>query len=196
MSIRIAATTVLVLGVLAHTTLIGQSAVVGRVVDTAGQLLPGVRANVRTAIADATLRIRAICECVTVGGLPPTIVRSGRIVNAEGQPLPRARLEIVLPLPASPVDVAGRPGTWREVAYTDEDGRFSILAPIGATWPVTASDSGFPPRTQQISGSRTEPLLFTLLYAGGPPGVGAPEYELLSTDDCSCQGNLFTERPR
>ena len=225
---------------LSHTTT-AQQGVVGRVVDTIGQPLPGVTVTMMPAaggeqrrtttagegtyrfdsladamyrvdfelrgfdvtrrsfvrvprgastFADATLRLSAICECVSVTGLPRVAQRSGRVVDETGRPLPRARLEIAVPIPAE-AGVAPA-STWREVRYADTEGRFSVLAPVAGAWALTASDSGFRPVTQQVSGSATEPLVFTLFFTGiGPP----TEYERFS-QGCRCSGDLFTHQGR
>ena len=77
--------------------------------------------------------------------------------------------------------------TWREVAYTDSEGRFSVLASVEGTWPLTASDSGFRAVTHQVSGSVDGPLEFKLYYMGTRPDL--PPYERFD-QGCRC-GNLF-----
>ena len=218
----------------------GQSGVAGRVVDTAGQALPGVTVmmfpasggtqmktytgadgtyrfekapdgnyrvdfellgfevirrnhvvvrNGRSTFADATLRVRSICECVTVTGLPPAAQRTGRVLDSENRPLPRARVEMVAPLSANR---PGSPGTWREVAYTDDEGWFSFFAPRDSTWPVTVSDSGFRPVTRQVSGSVADPFVVRLAFSGTNLS-SVQEYERFD-EGCGCTGQLLRKR--
>ena len=147
--------------------------------------------NASSTFADATLRLSSMCECVSVTGLPRVAQRSGLVVDEKGRPLPRARLELAVPIPAEP-GVAPA-STWREVRYADTEGRFSVLAPITGTWPLTASDSGFRPATQQISASAAEPITFRLFFTGTGPEL--PDYERFSRG-CRCSGDLFTHQGR
>src|SRR5688572_8917076 len=150
---------------------VAQEAVVGRVVDTVGQPLPGVtvtmmpaasgeqrrtttagdgtyrfdqvadglyrmdfellafdvtrRNSVRvrsgsSTFADATLRLSPMaCECVLVTRLPRVAKRSGRVVDEAGRPLPRARLEIAVPIAA---EAGAVPESTSEVTYADAEG--------------------------------------------------------------------------
>jgi hypothetical protein len=148
--------------------------------------------NGRTAFADATLRVRAICECVVVTNLPRVIERLGRVLDSAGRPLPRAQIEIVAPILPQPGARDRTPTDWREVVYTDTDGRFSFLAPVENSWRLTASDSGFRPVTQQVSGSTRDPLVITLTPIDRNPR-SLPEYERLD-QGCGCGGNLLNPR--
>ena len=147
--------------------------------------------NGSSTFADATLRVSSMCECVSVTGLPRVAQRSGRVVDETGRPLPRARLEIAVPIPAE-AGVAPA-STWREVRYADTEGRFSVLAPVAGAWALIASDSGFRSVTQQVSGSPTEPLVFTLFFTGTDTGFQV--YERFSRG-CRCSGDLFTHQGR
>lgn len=135
--------------------------------------------NGSSTVADATLRVSAICECVMATG-PPVAKRSGRVVDEAGRPLPFARLEIAIPITAPGVVPAS---TRREVAYADAEGRFSLFAPVDGTWPLTASDSGFRSVTQQVSASVVEPIVFRLFFTGTGPEV--PDEEHFS-EHCLC----------
>jgi Carboxypeptidase regulatory-like domain len=135
--------------------------------------------NYASTDADAVLHVSAICECVTIVPSNPLAVRAGEVVDDSGRPLPHARLEVVSPIR-------------REVAYSDADGRFLVRVPIDATWPLTASDTGFPAVTQQVSGSVAEPTVFKLAYAGT---TGVPDSERLSRA-CRCPGDLFAHSGR
>ena len=156
--------------------------------DTARRNFVRVR-NGSSMVADATLRVSSICECVTVTGLPPATPRPGRVVDEAGRPLPRARLEIAVPMPAEPGVAAS---TRREMTYTDSEGRFFVLVPVAGAWPLTAADSGFRPVTQQVSASATEPIVFKLFFTGTGPEL--PEQEQLSR--MCCGSPLFTDRVR
>jgi hypothetical protein len=126
----------------------------------------------------ATLSITALCECVSI---PRTRIaeRAGQVVADSGRPLPYARLEIVSP--------AGR-----EVARADREGRFRVRVPINGTWPLTASDSGFRPVTQDVSGVVAAPVVFTLPRANG---TGLPDGEQFARG-CRCPGDLFVHPER
>ena len=150
--------------------------------------------NGRSAVADSPLRVRAICECITLTGLPPVAERAGRVLDSEGRPLPRARLEMVAPLLSEPGDRAGSPNTRSEVVLTDAEGRFYFFAPLKGTWRLTASDSGFRPVTRDVSASVREPLEFRLTFTGSNP-VSVLEYEQID-QGCGCAGTLFGSRRR
>lgn len=136
--------------------------------------------NGSSTIADTTLRITALCECVTATG-PPVARRSGRVVDEARRPLPHARLEIAVPIP--PGRGVAAASTRREVSYTDADGRFSLFAPVADTWPLTASVGGFRPVTQQVSASSVEPIVFQLFFTGTGPEL--PDEERFSWG-CLC----------
>ena len=141
----------------------------------------------RAAIADVALRVRAICECIAAPGLPPVAERSARVLDSEGRPLPRARVEIVAPLRREPgIERGGSPTPWREVALTDAEGRISFFAPLAGTWRMTVSDSGFRSVTQRVSASVREPVVFRLTFTGS----NLPEYERLD-QGCGCPSQLF-----
>jgi hypothetical protein len=144
-----------------------------------------------SAFADATLRASGICECVMISSLPPVRTRSGRVVDGEGRPLPRARLELVAPLPNEP----GGPITWSEVRYADAEGRFAVSVPLNTAWKLTVSDSGFRPVTQQVSGGESDPLVFRLTFTGGDGVFSLPEYERLE-QSCRCSDDLFKHAER
>lgn len=240
----IACTCAALIGILTQ-IVVAQSGVVGRVVDSLGQPMPGVTVmmlpaaggqqiqtmtggdgtyrfekvpdgmyridfellgfemirrnsvavrNGRSAIADATLRIRPICECVMPTGLPRVVEKTGLVLDSEGRPLPRARLEMVVPLRVEPgVNRSGSANTWREVAYTDAEGRFSFVAPLNGTWPLTVSDSGFRPVTQLVSGAMRDPLVIRLTFVGANPASQSDER---IDQGCGCPGNLFGSRTR
>ena len=135
--------------------------------------------NHASTSAEAVLHVSAICECVTIVPPNPLAVRAGEVVDDAGRPLPHARLEVVSPIR-------------REVAYADADGRFLVRVPTDATWPLTASDTGFGAVTQQVSGAVAEPTVFRLRYAGT---TGVPDSERLSRA-CRCPGDLFAHSGR
>jgi hypothetical protein len=121
------------------------------------------------AQADASLTPRAICECVTLEPPSPWAQRRGQVVNKNGNPLPHARVEIV----------------GREVMITDGEGRFLMRGPANEAWPLAATDSGFRPVTQQISGDDAASIVVILEYVGptGVPGVQR-------FGGCECPGYL------
>ena len=107
-----------------------------------------------TAHADAVLYVTGICDCVKV--TPPQQLgpRWGQVLSASGHPLPHARLQLVRPQ--------------REFDYTDAEGRFVIHVPLDERVPLTVSESGFRPATQQVSGAiTTAPLVFRMRPANG-----------------------------
>ena len=136
--------------------------------------------NGSSTIADTTLRITALCECVTATG-PPVAKRSGRVVDEAGRPLPHARLEIAVPIQPGRGVAPG--STRREVSYTAADGQFSLFVPVAGTWPLTASVGGFRPATQQVSASSVEPIVFKLVFTGTGPEL--PDEERFSRA-CLC----------
>jgi len=150
--------------------------------------------NGASPAGDATLRISSLCECVSMGSLPPVRQRSGRVVDTEGRPLPHARLEIVVSLPPF-VPGPSQPRVtrnWRESAYADAQGLFTVRLPVDGAWGVSASDTGFPSRVQLFYGSDVTPVVLTLSFAGTD---GLQEYERLDRG-CRCPGNLFTHAGR
>jgi hypothetical protein len=127
-----------------------------------------------TARADATLHISRLCECVFAPDNSRLSFRAGQVVDAAGRPLPRARLEITTP-------------DYTEVTRADAEGRFGVRLPPDTAWALTASDSGFRPMTQRVSGATAQPIVFTLTYAGER---GVPVLERLD-QGCRCAGSLF-----
>jgi len=131
-----------------------------------------------TVNAGATLSISAICECVSPPR-PRLGERVGQVVDESGRPLPYARLEIVSP-------------TSRGVARADGEGRFRVRVPIDGTWPLTASDSGFRPVRQDVSGTVAGPIMFTLSHAGV---TNLPDSERFARG-CRCPDDLFVHPGR
>ena len=127
------------------------------------------------ARADATLRPRAICECITVEPPSPWTQRPGQVIDNAGHPLPYARVEL--------------PG--RQVMYTDREGRFLVRVPVNEPWPLNATDTGFREVTQQISGADSASVVVSLEYVGT---AGVPDTERFG--GCECHGYLrpFGER--
>ena len=121
------------------------------------------------AKADATLRPRAICECVTVEPPSPWAQRAGQVIDQAGRPLPYARIELV----------------GRQVMYTDREGRFLIRLPVNETWPLTATDTGFRGATQQVSGADAASVVLSLEYIAA---IGVPDLERFG--GCECDGYL------
>ena len=122
------------------------------------------------ATADAALRPRAICECITVEPPSPWAQRAGQVVDKSGHPLPYARVELV----------------GRQAMYTDAEGRFLIRVPVNEPWPLKAIDTGFREVTQQISGADAASVVFSLEYVGT---AGVPDTERFG--GCECPGYLL-----
>jgi hypothetical protein len=122
------------------------------------------------ARADATLRPRAICECITVEPPSPWAQRAGQVIDKAGHPLPHARIELV----------------GRQVMYTDREGRFLIRVPVNEAWPLSATDTGFRRVTQQVSGADAASVVLTLEYVDA---IGVPDLEHFG--GCECGGYLL-----
>ena len=122
------------------------------------------------AKADATLRPRAICECITVEPPSPWAQRAGQVIDKAGHPLPHARVELV----------------GRQSMYTDSEGRFLIRVPVNEAWPLRATDTGFRAVTQQVSGADAASVVLSLEYVGA---TGVPEVEHFG--GCECDGYLL-----
>jgi len=120
--------------------------------------------------ADATLLVRAICECITVELPSPWAQRRGQVIDKNGHPLPHARVELV----------------GRQVMSTDGEGRFLIRVPINEAWALTATDTGFRPITQQVSGDDAASVVLTLEYVGT---TGVPDVQRFG--ECECPGSLL-----
>jgi hypothetical protein len=131
-----------------------------------------------TAVADAALPLSPLCECLNF--LPETTLRerAGLVADQSGIPLAHARIQIVSPVR-------------REVAYTDSEGRFRVRLPVNDSWPLTASDTGFGPVTQQVSAILDVPVVFKLTRSGM---TNVPDIERLN-GGCRCPG-LFTHDGR
>ena len=125
------------------------------------------------AKADATLRPRALCECVTVEPPSPWAQRAGQVIDKAGHPLPHARIELV----------------GRQVMYTDREGRFLIRVPVNEAWPLTATDTGFRAVTQQVSGADAASVVLSLEYVAA---IGVPDLERFG--GCECDGYLLPYR--
>jgi hypothetical protein len=135
--------------------------------------------NHQSTNAEAVLQVSAICECVSIVPPNPLAVRGGEVVDDAGRPLPHARLELISPMR-------------HEVAYADADGRFLLKVPVDATWPLTASDTGFGALTEQVSGSAAQSIVLRLAYADT---MGMPDSERFSRG-CRCPGDLFAHSGR
>ena len=120
--------------------------------------------------ADATLSVRAICECVTVEPPSPWAQRRGQVIDKTGHPLPHARVELV----------------GRQVMSTDGEGRFLIRVPVNEAWSLTATDTGFRPVTQQVSGADAASVVLILEYVGT---TGVPDVQRFG--GCLCDGYLL-----
>jgi carboxypeptidase family protein len=129
-----------------------------------------------TAIGDATLYVSSACECVDVRSETTLRERRGLVTDESGQPLARARLQIVRT-------------THSGVAYTDSEGRFRVRVPVRESWPLTASATGFITATQQVSGI-VEPVVFKLRRSGTP----IPDIERFYR--VCCPSDLFTSDGR
>ena len=130
-----------------------------------------------TTAIDATLPVNARCECVTVIG-PTFKERSGQVLDDTGRPLAGARLELVPPSSQG----------WRAAALADAEGRFRVRVPADASWPLTASESGFEPVTQPVSGAGTDIVVFRLAKAATP---APPFSEHWNLTGCRCPGGYF-----
>jgi len=130
-----------------------------------------------TASADATLYVSSECECVNVQSVTTLGERPGLVTDESGRPLDHARLQIVSP-------------THSGVAYTDNEGRFRVRAPVNETWPLTASAGGFVAATQQVAGGLEEPVVFKLRRSAAP----LPDIERFYR--VCCPSDLFTSDPR
>ena len=123
------------------------------------------------AMVDATLRLRAICECIAVEPPSPWAQRAGQVIDKTGHPLPHARIELV----------------GRQVMSTDGEGRFLIRLPVNELWPLTATDTGYRAVTQQVSGADAASVVLSLEYVGT---TGVPDYERFGA--CECPGYLLS----
>lgn len=132
----------------------------------------------RPAIADATLHLSGICECVTLVPKHPLRERAGQVLSESGHPLPHARLQIGSP--------------WPEVRYADAQGRFVVRLPISGRAPLTASSSGFRPVTEPVSGTASAPIVFRLV----PDRTAKLADSEQLTRGCRCPGDLFTHPGR
>ena len=145
--------------------------------------------NGATVFGDVALQTSRTCHCnVVLTGLPALAERSGQVLDTAGRPLPRARLELVLP---SNWDIRPDPGStnFRAVAHADAEGRFSVFAPVESNVPLTASDTGFAPVTQMVSGSGAGLIVFRLPHLGS--AGQAENYERFPRG-CRCPSNLIT----
>ncbi len=132
-----------------------------------------------TAQVNATLPVSSICECVEFRFDQPLKERAGQVLDESGRPLAHARIEIVNPMS-------------RAVAYADGEGRFRVRVPLGESWPLTASDSGFARITQHVSGTAAASLVFRLPRSAQ---TSVPEIERFPRG-CRCPGDLFTHHGR
>ena len=62
------------------------------------------------ASIDVALPARSICECISLDPPSPWAQRVGQVIDANGHPLPHARINLV----------------GRQVAYADNEGRFLV----------------------------------------------------------------------
>jgi len=120
----------------------------------------GTKANI-----DATLPLRALCECITGELASPWAQRLGQVIDTTGRPLPHARIELV----------------GREAMVTDGEGRFLVRVPVNEAWSLTASDTGFRPVTQQASGADAATVVMSLEFVGT---TGLPDVE--RSGGCEC----------
>ena len=88
-------------------------------------------------------------------------------------------------------DIRPDPGStnFRAVAHADAEGRFSVFAPVESNVPLTASDTGFAPVTQMVSGSGAGLIVFRLPHLGS--AGQAENYERFPRG-CLCPSNLIT----
>ena len=122
------------------------------------------------ANADAVLPVRAICECVTIEPPSPWAQRVGQVVDKTGRPLPHARIQVV----------------GRQAAYTDIEGRFLIRLSVNEPASLTATDTGFRPVTQHVSGADAATVVVSLEYEGT---TGVPDVERFG--GCECPGGYL-----
>ena len=116
-----------------------------------------VRVGETVHVDDVTLPESPVCECLNPRDEwarlkipdPLFVERSGQVVDAFGQPLPHARLEI-----ESPIGL--------DTTYADREGRFRVFLLPDQAWPLTARDSGFGAATERVSGSSSAPVLLRL----------------------------------
>jgi hypothetical protein len=125
------------------------------------------------ARADASLRLRPLCECITIQPPSPWAQRTGQVIDSAGHPLPHARIELV----------------GRQVMYTDREGRFLIRVPVNERWPLKATDTGFREVTRQVSGDDAATVVLSLEYVGA---TGVPEDERFG--GCECDNYLWQYR--
>jgi hypothetical protein len=125
------------------------------------------------AKADAALTPRALCECIAIEPPSPWAQRRGQVIDKNGHPLPHARVELV----------------GRQVMSTDGEGRFLVRVPVNEAWPLTATDTGFRPVTQQISGDDAASVVLSLDYLGT---TGVPDAQRFG--GCECDGYLLPYR--
>jgi hypothetical protein len=140
-----------------------------------------VRGGESLHVADVTLRLRTLCECVDRWGYrrspkPRVAEYSGQVVDESGRPLPHSRLEI-----ASPAGL--------ETTYADRMGRFRVHLTADQAWRLTARDSGFGAVTELVSGRSKQPLVLRLPYENNLTSL--PEVEHLIPDCCP---DLFRHR--
>lgn len=122
------------------------------------------------AKADAALSMRAICECITVEPPSPWAQRRGQVIDKNGHPLPHARVELV----------------GRQVMSTDSEGRFLVRVPVNEAWSLTATDTGFRPVTQEVSGADAASVVLILEYVGT---TGVPDVQRFG--GCECPGGYL-----
>jgi len=121
------------------------------------------------ANVDTVLPLRVICECMTLEPPSPWAQRLGQVIDNTGHPLPHARI-----------------GVDRQVMSTDSEGRFLVRVPVNETWSLTATDTGFQPVTQQISGADAATVVLSLDYEGT---TGVPDVQRFG--GCECQGGYL-----
>jgi hypothetical protein len=139
---------------------------------------------------DATLHTSRTCHCsVVLVGLPRVFERSGQVLDTAGRPLARTRLELEVPILAdASIGPSAGWSMYRNVSYADAEGRFSVLVPIELKSTLTASDTGFGPVTEMVTGSGAGPIVFRLPYVGV---AGVEDHERFPRA-CRCEWNLFT----
>ena len=69
----------------------------------------------------------------------------------------------------------------RQAAYTDIEGRFLIRLPVNELESLTATDTGFRPVTQRVSGADAATLVVILEYEGT---TGVPDVQRFGGCDC------------